>query len=163
MRIQRFIGLAVCMGSFAAGASAQNIHFVFPINGQQAVPQTPSPGLGTGIVSLIPASNEIVWDISWSGLSGPVTAMHFHGPAGVGATASPQLNIGMISGLTSPSIGRAPIDPSQAADLVAGLWYVNIHTAQFATGEIRGQIVPAPGAAGLLAACGLFTMGRRRC
>jgi len=81
MRIQRFIGLAVCMGSFAAGASAQNIHFVFPINGQQAVPQTPSPGLGTGIVSLIPASNEIVWDISWSGLSGPVTAMHFHGPA----------------------------------------------------------------------------------
>jgi hypothetical protein len=29
------------------------------------------------------------------------------------------------------------------ADLQAGKWYLNIHTAKFPNGEIRGQVEPA--------------------
>ncbi len=31
----------------------------------------------------------------------------------------------------------------QAADLIAGQWYFNIHTAQNPDGELRGQVLPA--------------------
>ena len=59
---------------------------------------------------------------------------------------------------------------AQAADLLAGLWYINIHTAAFPGGEIRGQVrqvtstVPEPGTLALFG-IGLFGIGlakRRR-
>jgi hypothetical protein len=67
--------------------------------------------------------------------------MHFHGPAPAGANAGVQVNIGLISGLTSPSIGNTIITALQGTDLLNGLWYINIHTGQFAGGEIRGQVL----------------------
>ena len=36
----------------------------------------------------------------------------------------------------SPELG-ATLTPAQVTDLMAGKWYVNIHTAQFPNGEIR--------------------------
>jgi hypothetical protein len=43
----------------------------------------------------------------------------------------------------SPMKGTATLDDKQAADLMAGQWYVNIHTKQNPSGEIRGQVLPA--------------------
>jgi hypothetical protein len=37
-------------------------------------------------------------------------------------------------------IGSAVIDDTQETDLLAGQWYINIHTALNASGEIRGQV-----------------------
>jgi hypothetical protein len=80
--------------------------------------------------------------------------MHFHGAADPGTNAGVQVNIGSISGLGSPTAGSTTITGAQGADLVAGLWYVNIHTAANPGGEIRGQVavslVPEPSAALLL-------------
>jgi len=45
--------------------------------------------------------------------------------------------------LTSPITGSASVTDAQAADLRAGKWYVNVHTAANPGGEIRGQVVPA--------------------
>ncbi|MDB5871314.1 MAG: hypothetical protein JWQ07_756, partial [Ramlibacter sp.] len=39
-----------------------------------------------------------------------------------------------------PIQGETVVTPAQAADLMAGLWYVNIHSTQFPGGEIRGQL-----------------------
>ncbi len=80
----------------------------------------------------------------------------------MGVNAGVQFDIGAVSGLASPMVGNATITAQQADDLISGLWYVNIHTTAFGGGEIRGQVVPAPGAMMLLAGAGLFATRRRR-
>jgi hypothetical protein len=79
------------------------------------------------------------WKLSYTGLSGPATAGHFHGPAAVGANAGVALPLGAT--LRSPMEGRVTLTAAQAADLLAGKWYVNIHTAAHPGGEIRGQMI----------------------
>jgi hypothetical protein len=41
---------------------------------------------------------------------------------------------------TSPFEGEATLNDAQASDLMAGKWYINIHTAANKGGEIRGQV-----------------------
>ncbi|MFY3740847.1 MAG: hypothetical protein HMLIMOIP_001292 [Candidatus Nitrosomirales archaeon] len=95
-----------------------------------------------------PSNNELSWSIEFSGLSGPATAAHFHGPANAGTNAGVQVNIGEVSGLVSPMEGSAELTPEQASSLLEGLLYINIHTQANPDGEIRGQVscesTPAP-------------------
>ena len=102
-------------------------------------------GTGSATITLDTDTNLFSWDIQWSGLSGTITVAHFHGPATPSQNAGVQVNFGAISGLTSPSIGSTTIDDTQEADVLAGLWYINIHSTNFPGGEIRGQVVPEPG------------------
>jgi hypothetical protein len=78
------------------------------------------------------------WNVSYSGLSGPATAGHIHGPAAPGANAGVMVPFSNVS--SSPFSGQAQITPAQAAEIAAGRTYVNIHTAKSPAGEIRGQL-----------------------
>jgi hypothetical protein len=78
------------------------------------------------------------WRLTYSGLSGPATAAHFHGPAAIGRNAAPTLSMALP--LQNPSQGRVTLSAGQTADLLAGRWYANIHTAAHPGGEIRGQM-----------------------
>jgi hypothetical protein len=64
---------------------------------------------------------------------------HFHGPAAAGANAGVVLP---FANPASPIEGQATLTPAQAADLSAGKWYANVHTAANPGGEIRGQMLP---------------------
>jgi hypothetical protein len=77
------------------------------------------------------------WRITYSGLSGPPTAAHFHGPAQPSTNAGVAVPIPNVA--TSPQ-GSATLTDAQAADLLAGRYYINIHTAANPGGEIRGQV-----------------------
>ena len=149
-------------------ASAAIISLEANIDGAQANAGagTGSAGTGFATMTLDDATNLFSWDISWSGLSSPVSVMHFHGPAIPGTNAGVQVNIGSISGLGSPSIGATNITGTQANDLLAGLWYINIHTTNFPAGEIRGQVnvVPVPAAVWLFGSglVGLIGVARRK-
>ena len=158
MRQLQSIGIAAFMCFTTSSALAQIHNFVFSIDGLQPVPPTGSPGTGIGNVTYDQGTGVLSWNIIFGGLTTLQTAAHFHGPAPFGVNAGVQVGIGV----GSPAIGNAPITAVQGADLLNGLWYVNIHTTQFPGGEIRGQVVPAPGAVGLLAGFGLLAMGRRR-
>ena len=154
--------IAVASWCMASSNAVGGVEFEFPIDGIQPVPPTGSPGMGLGFVTVAPLdtlSFELNWNISWEGLLGDVIAMHFHGPALPGENAGIQVP---IPGMVSPAIGSAIITDLQAAEILAGLWYVNIHTTMFPGGEIRGQVVPAPGALALLGLAGLAVRRRRR-
>jgi hypothetical protein len=45
------------------------------------------------------------------------------------------------TGDASPFKGSATLTPEQAEALLAGRWYVNIHTPAHPPGEIRGQVL----------------------
>ena len=52
-----------------------------------------------------------------------------------------QVRFGDFDAAPGPEIeGNATLNDAQAADLVAGKYYVNIHTAANPGGEIRGQV-----------------------
>ena len=119
--------------------------FDFPINTDQVVNDLELGGAepsGSGIVTLNPEDLLIKWHIVWDGLTGPASAMHFHGTAARGETAGVDFGIDDIE---SPSVGFATLSPENAENLQAGLWYLNIHTEANGAGEIRGQVLPASG------------------
>jgi hypothetical protein len=77
------------------------------------------------------------WKGSYSGLTGDATMAHFHGPAEPGKNAPVIVPFKQI---TTPFEGTATLTDAQAADFLAGRWYVNVHTAVNPGGEIRGQV-----------------------
>jgi len=108
------------------------------LDGKSQVPPNASAATGTADIDYDPASKKLSWKVTYSGLSGPATAAHFHGPAEAGKNAG--VAVAIPNATSSPAEGSATLTDAQAADLVAGKYYVNIHTAANPGGEIRGQV-----------------------
>jgi hypothetical protein len=125
------------LGLFAAPVFAAETKFKATLSGGEEVPPTDSAATGTADVTFNTDTKELSWTIEFSGLTGPPTAAHFHGPADPGANAGPVIT---IDDLESPSEGKATLTDEQAAALAAGKAYINIHTAAHPDGEIRGQV-----------------------
>jgi CHRD domain len=102
-------------------------------------PGIASSGKGMATASLDTTTKTLTWTVDYSGLSGPATAAHIHGPADPGANAG--IVVPFTGNLASPIKGSATLTDAQIAQLEAGKWYVNIHTEANKPGEIRGQLV----------------------
>ena len=100
-----------------------------------------SSGKGTATATLDTATKTLAWDVEYSGLSGPATAAHIHGPADPGKDAG--VVVPFTGSLASPIKGSAILTDAQISQLESGKWYINIHTAANKAGEIRGQLVRA--------------------
>lgn len=159
------------------GASADHLtEWTFPLTTAQTNPPASFPGgatLPSGLASVVIDSDAmtISWDIDYQDLTGPIVApgAHFHGPAMQGANAGVQIFLSdgdppePASGNLS---GMAALSNEQLSDVLGGLWYLNIHTGDNMSGELRGQVVngvPEPATLLLLAsAAGMATTARRR-
>lgn len=113
-------------------AAAETVELKADLKGSNAA------AAGNATVSYDTASKQATWRITYSGLSGTPTAAHFHGPAQPGANAGVAVPIPNVA--TSPIQGSATLTDAQAADLLGGRYYINIHTAANPPGEIRGQV-----------------------
>ena len=122
-----------------AAALADTLLYKADLKGSTEVPANDSKGTGTVAAKLDTSSMKLTWTVTYSGLSGPATAAHFHGPAKAGDSAGPQITL--EAPLASPISGEATLTKAQADDLANGLWYLNVHTAAHPPGEIRGQLV----------------------
>ena len=147
--IDRRSALGICVGG-AAGAAlfassrpsyAAATTFKASLKGSSEVPPNTTAGTGSVTMTYDPATKELTWDGTYSGMTGPVTAAHIHGPA------EPGKNAGVVLWLStkgqpfpSPFKGSAKLTDAQANDLMSGQYYVNIHTAANPGGEIRGQL-----------------------
>ena len=121
--------------AFAAPAFADKMKAT--LDSKSQVPPNTSAATGTADLDYDPASKKLSWKLTYSGLTGPATMAHFHGPAEPGKNAGVAVP---ITPATSPSEGSATLTDAQAADLVAGKYYVNVHTEANKGGEIRGQV-----------------------
>ena|SRR6185437_6913591 len=126
--------------AFAAPSMAASINFKAALDPKSEVPPTDSKGTGALTATYDTASKKLTWTGSYKDLTGPATAAHFHGanppspPAGNAKVEVP------APAPTSPFSGSATLTDAQAADLMAGKWYFNVHTAANKGGEIRGQL-----------------------
>lgn len=128
-----FAGCAI----IASPALADTVSYKADLTAAQEVPPNASAGKGTADATFDTASKKLTWKVTFSGLSGPATAAHFHGPAEPGKNAGVAVP---IPGTASPMEGSATLTDAQAADLATGKVYVNVHTAANKGGEIRGQV-----------------------
>ena len=159
------IVLTACL--WTGNAAATILQFDASLDGFQEVPPNFLAGSGDGTLFLNDATGDYTISGSFSDLYSPTTAAHIHGPA------LPGIDGVIIHGLTIPPLiiagvysGANTFTGPQMAELIAGLYYVNIHSIIYPNGEIRGQLtlVPEPASAVLLALGGIaaITVARRR-
>lgn len=130
---------AVTVLAFAPMAFAAMENFSADLKASSEVPANDSKATGALLATYDTATKKLTYSVTYSGLTGPATAAHFHGPAAAGANAGVVVP---VKDMTPDALkGEATLTDAQAADLEAGKWYFNIHTAANKGGEIRGQVM----------------------
>ncbi len=135
--MHRSKALLAGLAALSVSACTSPMTFQTQLTGAQEVPGVATRGVGTVSATVYPSTKAMTYTVEYKDLSGPATAAHFHGPAAPGA------NAGVVVGSTvsaSPIKAGATLTDAQLADLTAGKWYYNVHTAANPGGEIRGQM-----------------------
>lgn len=125
--------------------------FTASLSGDQEVPPVTTTASGTATVNIITDSEvtEINYEVTYSGLSGPLAASHIHcGPPGVAAgimlpfVIGPSPFSGTLTEADFAACGSVTTFAGALDAIRAGNTYVNLHTALNPPGEIRGQLKP---------------------
>lgn len=116
------------------------------LSGAQETPPVNSTGTGTAKLVFDPVLKTLNYDLSWTlgSATATTTNMHFHGAddgsdlkssgVAIGITGFPTTSTGSVIGTT------VALTDVQVAQLLAGKWYVNIHSSTVPGGELRGNI-----------------------
>ncbi|SIR13492.1 CHRD domain-containing protein [Pontibacter lucknowensis] len=115
------------------------------LTGANEVPPVNTQATGTFRGTYNMDTKVINYTITFQGIT--PTAMHFHrGAVGVAGPITIPINPGTDpyssnNPYLSPLVGATPpLTATQEAELLAGEWYINIHSSQYPDGELRGQI-----------------------
>ncbi|WP_205502169.1 CHRD domain-containing protein [Rufibacter psychrotolerans] len=108
------------------------------LTGAKEVPANNSTATGTFSGTYNQDTKILTYTITWTGLT--ATNMHFH-KGEVGSPGPVVIPIGSAPYTSPINAQTPPLTQDQEADLLAGRWFVNIHSAAFQGGEIRGQVV----------------------
>ncbi len=137
----RFFSLLIIVFSvFACGKDdetvAPNVIYNATLKGTNEVPSNASAAIGLATLTYNP-NTKLFTIVVTHDLVG-ITGGHIHkGATGVnGEVVFPFLTT--TSPITYTSVA---LTATQLSDLNAGLYYVNLHTASFPNGEIRGQLI----------------------
>jgi CHRD domain len=144
------IFLVAMIGLSGCEKTTSKVVFVkkdMPVNSAQETPAHAATGRGTIDAEYSKASKTLTYTVKWSGLTGPLAAGHIHGTAERGYIA-PVLQ--SFSGIPNPTLygtsgtysGFVQVDGIiiKEEDILGGKYYINLHTAAYPGGEIRGQI-----------------------
>ena len=129
------------------GGPGVEVTFKATLSGANEVPPNQSSGTGTGTFTLDADGGELAYELTASGLSGPVVAAHFHkGAPGVAGGVLFEIT-NRITEDADGNITASGVWPTDASDVTAlldGNVYVNLHTDDNPFGEIRGQLIEEP-------------------
>jgi hypothetical protein len=111
-------------------------------SGLQVVPASISAATGSMVGDYNSSNNTLSGTLSWTGLSGAPTAIHFHGLAQPGRNNISQFVLVKVPSVASGSMTFQSIfTEAQEESLINGYFYYDIHTTAYPNGEIRGQIL----------------------
>lgn len=132
-KVALLVGVGVL--AFTAVAFAANPMMIGTKLSPKADHATASHGTGTFTGDI--AKGKLKFTLKFSGLTGPATAAHIHlGSVGkAGPVAVP-----LCGPCTSPATGTVAISAATIRAIEKGAAYVNVHTAKYPNGEIRGQL-----------------------
>ena len=130
--------IAASLIAVAPSAFAEMVKYKADLKASNEVPAVDSKGSGTLQATYDTATKKLTYTVTYKDLSGPAAAAHFHGPADAKTNAGVVVPAKDVA--NSPIKGEATLTDAQAADLAAGKWYFNVHTAANKGGEIRGQV-----------------------
>jgi hypothetical protein len=121
----------------AAGSMAASKTITVPLTGKQESPAGSPTGKGSAKITLNDTKGQVCFKLSWSGIGNP-SASHIHkGAKGkAGAVVIP-----LFSGTPKKS-GCVSASKSLVAAIIKtpGSYYVNVHTAKYPGGALRGQL-----------------------
>ncbi len=133
------------VGGLAPATRAQTT-FVAALRGNNEVPPVNTNASGTATLVLSADETSATLSLNYSGLSSAASAAHVHGPADPGVSASPVKDIPRepFSNFvwTFAPVGSLSVQ-DQVNALKGGRLYINVHSANYPNGEIRGQFFPA--------------------
>ena len=130
-----FVALSSCKKQ-TVSTTNYYVAFAATLKGSSETPANPSAATGSATATYNKSTRILTVNVVYSGLT--ATMAHIHkGAVGVsGGIIFSFINI------PSPiNYKSAALDATQEADLLANLYYVNIHSAAYPNGEIRGQLV----------------------
>ncbi len=109
--------------------------FTANLSGAQETPANNSPGTGSATLLLSPDETTARVSLNFSGLTSAQTDTHIHGPGAAGVVAP--ILFPLPNGNVSDFL--ITLTPNDVSDLKNGLLYINVHSVNFPSGEIRGQ------------------------
>ncbi|GAN53216.1 CHRD domain-containing protein [Tanticharoenia sakaeratensis] len=125
------LGLAVSLP-----ASAEVLH----VQGQFKVEHGATNTVGGGIGGkLDTVKDTLTYHLHYRGLTGPINAIHLHGPADDGQDAG--VLVPVPGPYTTKMHGVLHLTADQVKDIQDGKTYFNLHTAAHADGEARAQLM----------------------
>jgi Cu/Zn superoxide dismutase len=138
---------ALACGSDNTTTLPTTVTFGTTMNGAGENPAKNVPGTGTA--TIVKSGGTYTFTINYSGMTGPLTGAHIHGPAGTGANASVIVPFntagagasGTLTGTFTSTNTAAISNDSLDVLMRTGNAYVNLHTAANPGGEIRGQLL----------------------
>jgi len=140
MRALKLFSLAIIILTSCGKTSVQTnnyfVAFSATLNGASEVPANVSAAKGTASAVYNKSTGILTVNVTWSGLT--ATAAHIH----TGAVGVSGAIIFTFPNLTSPiNYTSVALTGVQESDLLANLYYVDIHSAAYPNGEIRGQLI----------------------
>ena len=136
--LRNLLSIAVFVLMFSVVSKAEI--FTAYLTGAQEVPPVATTATGYARIVVNESTGQLNFTVVFNGLSSAQTASHIHAPAAIGATVGVAINFGAVGGTSGTISGQTTITPTQLAQLRAHLGYVNVHSANFVGGEIRGQL-----------------------
>ena len=131
--------LAVSFSTFGT-----NYSLSATIDGTQEVPTNSSPATGSMTGTYDDVTNQLSYNITYTGLQGNINNAHFHGNAPAGVSTGVKAGISFPANTTSGSMsGTVTVAEVDETPMLTGMWYINLHSVAFPGGEIRGQVMSA--------------------
>lgn len=131
------LAAALALAGCALPGQDRGTKVLAQLSGAAVVPPVETDAAGAFDGRYDRGSGTLRYRLRYIGLSGPATGAHIHGPAIAGQNAGVLIP---FQDSRSPIEGTLTLSEAQAAELLAGRWYVAVHTAAHPGGELRGQL-----------------------